>query len=415
MGSGALEPISDGTSEENRALATALRTLFAALDMSVRRYGARCHTDPGTVSRYLKGTRVPPWNFIKDLLAHVAEHREQQANDETVALLRQLYVKAAGASTGTGRVADLQLLLEEADQQAREAASLERLLQQALQESQQQVDQLNVEMQSLRAARAADRQTASKEIERYASEADSLRAEKDQLEQEVALLRGQLAEAKAARMLAEEQCDRLERQIEDAEGQEREAKRAEAERRSADAEQEVERATEEFNAAQERIAQLQSELAEVRRQGARSNTREETYRPTQIPLTGESNKGTIASKLGYSPGQVLRRVDAAQKENPPAIHDILSKALDLQNSEELKATEKLLQSMPLHVRQTFGDLTSRSTRIYAPRGVLDNQGNVNAPDPETIASRQRLNTHKTSINEKIQDARHRLRRQNPME
>jgi chromosome segregation ATPase len=343
----------------------------------MRRYAARCYTDPGTLSRYLKGTRVPPWNFIVKLLAHVAEERESQTSGETVALLRQLYVRAAGSSGGTRRASDLQHLLEEADEQAREAASLERLLQAALHESQQQVAHLNVELKTLRAARAADRQAVKAEIELFASEAEDLRRERDQLQAEIDVLKKQLKEATNARILAEERCDQLERQIESVEHEEKPTSQPEG--RTADSEvsneadELQERAAQEYAvtqkkmaAAQAHIAALQAELELARRdrlhQESTASMRDHlvSASPEENPAGRESR--SLAVRLGYGPDQVLRRIDAANRVSPDDVREILTRAFDLQTSEEITRTGVLLESMPTMAQEAWKSVLSYSIK-----------------------------------------------------
>ncbi|MFE0853900.1 coiled-coil domain-containing protein [Streptomyces mutabilis] len=374
---GALEPISEGTSEENRALAEALRTLFDSLGLSMRRYAARCYTDPGTLSRYFKGTRVPPWNFIVNLLAHVAEVRESQTSDEAVALLRQLYVRAAGSNGGSRRATDLQRLLEEADEQAREAASLERLLRAALHESQQQVDHLNVELKALRAVRAADRQAAKAEIELFTSEAEDLRRERDHLQAEIDVLKKQLKEATSARILAEERCDQLERQLESVEEKEEPSVKAEvhisttkethpAEEARQRAAQEYVAAREQMAEAQEKIATLQSELDEVRRdrlhQEAAASLRDHLISTSPEEREGSNDSRSLAVRLGYGPDQVLRRVDAAARVSPEDMRAILTRAFDLQSGQEVERTRTLLQAMPARVQEVWHDIVKHSIK-----------------------------------------------------
>ncbi|MFF1493180.1 hypothetical protein [Streptomyces sp. NPDC058304] len=357
---GSLEPISDGGTEEARALATALRTIFEALDISVRRYAARCHTDPGTVSRYLNGTRLPSWSFIKELLANVAEHRDQQASDEAVALLRRLHASALAVGNGTKRVQELQNLLAEADEQVREAASLERVLRQALREQQHQVAQLDVEIQSLRAARSADRQATSNEIELYYSNADELRAERDQLRLEVDLLKRQLKDATSARILAEQRCDKLERQIEEAELQETEAQEYAPALR-----EESTHAAAEYRNAERRIEQLQSELADARSRAAEiAETAAKTARHADTHAKPASSD-TLASRLGYSPEQVLRRVYSANRLDPSKIEEIFRQSLTIQTPPEIDATENLIRSMPSYIVYMHRELREKSNRLKA--------------------------------------------------
>lgn len=54
-------------------LADTLRTLFASLEISMRRYAARTFMDPGSLSRYLSGERLPPRSFIESLVRTVRE------------------------------------------------------------------------------------------------------------------------------------------------------------------------------------------------------------------------------------------------------------------------------------------------------------------------------------------------------
>ncbi|WNM29545.1 hypothetical protein RKE30_03615 [Streptomyces sp. Li-HN-5-11] len=381
---GTLEPVGNDVSEESRALAEALRTLFNSLDISMRRYAARCHTDAGTLSRYFNGIRVPPWSFIVNLLTHVAEVRENPTSDETVALLRQLYVRAAGKNAGARRTVDLQRLLEEADEHAREAASLERLLRQALHDSQQQVDQLNVELKTLRAARASDRQAVRAEIEVFTSETDDLRAERDQLQAEIELLKRQLSEAIGARILAEERCDQLERQIEGAEAKEKAEEESEKQQavpsqeakthitteafqltsdQMADhAVREYKAAQEQIAAAQDRIAALQSELEKNRRKRSASHSTDYLAATLSEQRATSDAPHSLAVRLGYGPDQVLRRVDAAHRINPEDVRPILTRAFDLQSKEEIEETRLLLRSMPVRVQEMFVDIVTHSIK-----------------------------------------------------
>ncbi|MEW2343784.1 MULTISPECIES: hypothetical protein [Streptomyces] len=397
---GTLEPIGEAVPEENRALAEALRTLFDSLGISMRRYAARCHTDPGTLSRYLKGLRIPSWSFIVNLLAHVAEARESQTSDEAVALLRQLYVRAAGATTGTKRTADLQRLLEEADEQAREAASLERLLRQTLHESQQQIDHLNVELKALRAVRAADRQAAKAEIELFASEADDLRQEREQLQAEIDVLKKQLKEATNARMLAEERCDQLERQIESVEA--REGKKTEEEPSHIDtrtaaehvhtatdeaqqsAAQKYAEAQDQMTAAQERIAALQSELEDAKRERLREEStatlRKHLVSASPEEASVEGLPRSLAVRLGYGPDQVLRRVDAASRVDPEDVRPILTRAFDLQTKDEAERTRQLLSNSPIRVRLIFNEVVTRSIKGAAISAKEDPESRVRPVD-----------------------------------
>ncbi|EFL19920.1 two-component system response regulator [Streptomyces sp. C] len=92
---GELRPLGDGLTQESRALAVALRELFDGLCVSVRRYAARRTRDPGTFSRYLSGTRVPPWEVVMDLFTDLAEQRGVSPTAEAIEMVRGLH-RAAG-------------------------------------------------------------------------------------------------------------------------------------------------------------------------------------------------------------------------------------------------------------------------------------------------------------------------------
>ncbi|MDQ0956360.1 transcriptional regulator with XRE-family HTH domain [Streptomyces sp. B4I13] len=61
---------------EVQELASALRTLFASLDMPMRSYAARAYLNVSSLSRYLSGARVPPRSFIEGLVRTVRESGE---------------------------------------------------------------------------------------------------------------------------------------------------------------------------------------------------------------------------------------------------------------------------------------------------------------------------------------------------
>lgn len=95
---GELRPLAQELTPEARALAMALRELFEGLDVSVRRYAARRVRDAGTFSRYLSGSRIPPWEVVMDLFTDVAEHRGMAATPDAIELVRRLHRAAVATS-----------------------------------------------------------------------------------------------------------------------------------------------------------------------------------------------------------------------------------------------------------------------------------------------------------------------------
>ncbi|MFE0427246.1 hypothetical protein ACFW15_33760, partial [Streptomyces sp. NPDC058953] len=119
-----LRPLGPGLTPQARALAQELRGLFHALGVSVRRYAARRLRDPGTLSRYLNGTRVPPWEVVVDLFTDLAEHRGRAATPEAIALVRRLHEEALATSVPSPRHAleVLERQLADADRVSRRSA-----------------------------------------------------------------------------------------------------------------------------------------------------------------------------------------------------------------------------------------------------------------------------------------------------
>ncbi|MFF7046554.1 hypothetical protein ACIP4T_32180 [Streptomyces massasporeus] len=205
-----LDPLGDDIRPEVRELAETLRMLFASLKISLRRYAARTHSDPGTVSRYLNGKRVPPWSFVTGLLTEVADHRGEPVTAEVSSRLRMLHSTAVSASTRNHRVQELQQLLEEQNQQVRDSQASERELEKELHELQRRFDMVETELRALEAARATDREEHHVAVDQARAEQARLRAERDSLRREITSLRTQLADAQQATALAEEHCARLE-------------------------------------------------------------------------------------------------------------------------------------------------------------------------------------------------------------
>jgi CheY-like chemotaxis protein len=210
---GELRPLADGLSDEGRAFAEALRELFTGLGISVRRYAARRYRDAGTISRYLSGTRVPPWEFVVDLFADLAQARGRPATTNAVELLRELHRAAVRTSGSPGHAVELlQNQLADADREARRSSVHEDVLGEALLDRQHQIADLEVRLSQLEAAWAAERARADN-LERRFPDREELVKERDLLLHEVRRLREELEEVQCRGLLAEERCQLLERQL----------------------------------------------------------------------------------------------------------------------------------------------------------------------------------------------------------
>ncbi|MGW0545220.1 hypothetical protein ACWD0D_33720 [Streptomyces griseoincarnatus] len=221
MSGGGLQRLADDLPDEVRELVEALRMLFGSLNLSLRRYALRCHCDASVVSRYLSGDRPPPWSFVEGLVTHVAEERGEPATQEALTHLRGLHRRAVlAAGSSKGKAQELQLLLEQADEEARQSKAREQMTADLLHERQVRIHQLQVQMRAVEAARAVDREEWEATLAEERQQREDLQGECGRLYAQVRTLSAQLTKAQAATALAEERCAQLERQLDAAEQQE---------------------------------------------------------------------------------------------------------------------------------------------------------------------------------------------------
>ncbi|MCX4964022.1 hypothetical protein OHA98_04140 [Streptomyces sp. NBC_00654] len=210
-----LKRVDEGLEPEVAALAQALRDLFLGIGISTRRYAARRAYDSSTVSRYLGGRRLPPWEFVLNLLNDVAEERGTVPTEQTIGMLRELHTTALRA--GNSPVHKMQLLqrqLAEADQEARRAAMRERLLEDTLQDREHRIRDLQMRYRELQAAPAP----SAREPGDGGSSGETSE-ERDRLRAEIHGLQAELGRVRALHRQAEERCEQLERQLTEAEAE----------------------------------------------------------------------------------------------------------------------------------------------------------------------------------------------------
>ncbi|MFJ6984482.1 MULTISPECIES: response regulator [unclassified Streptomyces] len=210
---GELRPLGDDLTEASRALAEALRELFESLHLSVRRYAARRRLDPGTVSRYLNGTRLPPWQVISDLFTDVAEHRGSAVTAEAVELVRGLYGSAVDAASSPRHALEIiEQQLADADHVSRRSSVRGDVLGDALLDRTQRIADLETRLSQLEADRIAEQRRADELAEAH-PDVYGLTQERNALRAEVERLGADLRDAQARRDAAEARCKLLERQM----------------------------------------------------------------------------------------------------------------------------------------------------------------------------------------------------------
>lgn len=227
MGSIGWQRLPDDLPDEARELAEELRMLFGSLELSMRRYALRCHCDVSTVSRYLNGLHTPPWSFIEGLLSHAAQGRAEPVTQEAATHLRRLHRKAVTSSgAAKGKAQQLHILLEQADEDARQSQAREQMAADMLHDRQFRIQQLQVQLRAVEAARAVDQDEYDNALAQQHQQQEALRNECSRLYAEVGVLREQLTQATVAKELAEERCSQLELQLDAAEHEEQQGAQA---------------------------------------------------------------------------------------------------------------------------------------------------------------------------------------------
>ncbi|MGW1076534.1 response regulator [Streptomyces sp. NPDC002537] len=210
---GELRPLGDDLPETSRALAQALRKLFEGMGVSVRRYAVSRERDPGTFSRYLNGTRLPPWKVITDLFADLAAHRGTAVTAEAIEFVRGLYGSAVDASSSPKHAVEiLEQQLADADRVSRRSSVRGDVLGDALLDRTHRIADLEVRLNQLEADWSAERERADKLAAAHPDVSDLLE-ERNALAAEVSRLGTELHQAREQRAAAEARCHLLERQL----------------------------------------------------------------------------------------------------------------------------------------------------------------------------------------------------------
>jgi tetratricopeptide (TPR) repeat protein len=206
-----LEPMGDGASVPVRVLAEELSTQFSRLGISLRRYSVRVNRDPGAVSRYLNGARIPPWEFVHRLLVESTLHHDNAPPTKSVVIHFRRLHQTALESSGSPfhRIQLLEDKLSEADQEATLAVRREQMLEREMATARYEIAQLQVKCLELEAARDDGSQYIEQQ-DLYIAEAD---AERAALLKEIKQLQSDLAGVQKRRIAAELRCAELEHQI----------------------------------------------------------------------------------------------------------------------------------------------------------------------------------------------------------
>ena len=205
-----LTPIPETVPPDIRDFAETLRLLFGALDMSLNRLAALLHSDPGTVSRYLSGKRIPPPDFIDRLCkavydakgALVTEQVEEHVHRQFLAALREHHP----ARYEIQRLTDL---LQVAAQEKRQHEITITALEEAIASRNERIYALEREGRQLRSSWAG----AEGLLEEEGKDRERLRETIDTLYTQVSFFKEQLLSAQQRAAQAEDRCRELEARL----------------------------------------------------------------------------------------------------------------------------------------------------------------------------------------------------------
>lgn len=206
---GNLSPLPVDLPPELRKLAEFLRVHFYMIRISVRAYALRNNWDPGAVSRFLKGERIPPQSFVDTLLADAGPQRSpdevelEQAQGLDLRL-KALHVRNARAARSEQIAQDL----AKAEHEINLFKAKETVLARALLEADAEHKSLYEKYQLMR-----------EEIENGPQRRalppalDQLADERDRAGREIIRLKAELENERAARIDAERRRDILQAEL----------------------------------------------------------------------------------------------------------------------------------------------------------------------------------------------------------
>ena len=205
-----LSPIPDNVLPEIRDFAETLRVLFGALGMSLNRLAALLHSDPGTVSRYLSGKRIPPPDFIDSLCKVIYDVKGSLVTPQVQELVHDQFLVALRVhNPARYEVQRLTDLLVATAQERQQYEITVAALEEAIASRNDKIYALKLEGRQLRSHWARVEGLLEEERERLQQTMDSLNAE-------IVYLKEQLLSTQRRAAAAEERCRELEKQLDSA-------------------------------------------------------------------------------------------------------------------------------------------------------------------------------------------------------
>jgi transcriptional regulator with XRE-family HTH domain len=205
-----LTPIPDTVPVEIRDFAETLRLLFGALGVSLNRLAALLHSDPGTVSRYLSGKRIPPPDFIERLCKAVYDVKGALITEQVEEHVHQQFLVALREhNPARYEIQRLTDLLQVAAQERQHYEFTVTALEEAIASRNEKIYALELEGRQLRSAWAR----AEVFLDEERKEKERLAQTIQTLYTEVSYLKEQLLSAQLRATQAEGRCRELETEL----------------------------------------------------------------------------------------------------------------------------------------------------------------------------------------------------------
>ncbi|MEU6124764.1 hypothetical protein [Streptomyces sp. NPDC047123] len=202
---------------EKRAFVEDLRMVFCSLGAGVRRYAARRHLDASTLTRYLKGDRIPQWDFVATLIADLREIGSP-ITVEAEQRIRELHREALRSNKPASKKQKLEDQLAAADEEARRKRAHAQVLEEALLDRVQRLTHVEARCHGLVVELEQQTLAHQAEVDVWQGEYEDLGRECDELQQEINDLKEVLAVTQAELIAAENHCHMLESQLETVQG-----------------------------------------------------------------------------------------------------------------------------------------------------------------------------------------------------
>jgi hypothetical protein len=219
---GRLKQLQASLEPEVYDLAMFLCERFDELGMSVRAFAETRNRDPGTVSRFLKGVRIPPPDFVEALVANAdsdavaGTQRSLKLRDDQLRRGRDLRMRALQKRNArAAEVEDLRQKLVDIEREKLLVEERERVLSEGLLAKRAEYEDLMQRYRDLESERGRLEHGAFA-IEQRKDKERELDQSRTKVETELDELRADLAKEKASRAVVERRRDELRAALEEA-------------------------------------------------------------------------------------------------------------------------------------------------------------------------------------------------------